>query len=151
MRSFFTIIACVLALIVLLPSCSSRYRTNSEMLAKSKRHKRVPSYSRKHGKKEKYLSRKKGRKDRDMPDPFGAKGHFKRKNTRNSTGIYHTPKQKSHVTTKRTYSKTKRTKRHLRKSGRKIGKEDRRLVNKGKKAKHDRNKNLKKPKKGLFK
>lgn len=151
MRYFLTIIAIFLSVVVLLPSCSSRYRTNSEMLTREKRSNRRPSYKPKHVKKEKYLSRRKGRKDKSMPDPFGSKGHFKRKNTRNSTGIYHTPKQKSHISTKKTYSKTKRTKRHLRKAGRKVGKEDRRLTSGNKKTRKDRNKNLKKPKKGLFK
>jgi hypothetical protein len=150
MRYLLTILAIFLSVVVLLPSCSTRYKTNAEMLSREKRNKRRPSYSVKKKKKEKYLSRRKGRLDKSMPDPFGGKRRFKQRNTRNSTGIYHKPKQKNGVTTKKKYSTTKRTKRHLRKSGRKIGKEDKRLSSRNKKTKRDRNKNLKKPKKGLF-
>jgi hypothetical protein len=151
MRYLLSIIVLLLSFAVLLPSCSSRYKTNQEMLRKEKRGKRRPGYSPKKNKKEKYYSRRKGRLDKDMPDPFGGKKRFKQKNTRNSTGIYHKPKQRNTVSTKKTYSKTKRTKRHLKKASRKMSKEDNRLTSKNKRANKDRKKNLKKPKKGLFK
>lgn len=151
MRHLLTIIALLLSFAVLLPSCSSRYRTNQEMLHKEKRSKRRPSFSAKKKKKEKYYSRRKGRMDKAMPDPFGGKKRFKQKNTRNSTGIYHKPKQRNTFSNKKTYSTTKRTKRHLKKGSRKLNKEDNRLTQRNKRANKDRKKNLKKPKKGLFK
>lgn len=150
MRYLLTILTLLLSFIVLLPSCSSRYKTNKEMLWKEKRKKSRPGYSSKKKKREKYYSRRKGRLDKAMPDPFGGKKRFKQKNTRNSTGIYYKPKQKSTFSTKKTYSTTKRTKRHLRKGSRKMSKEDNRLTTRNKRANKDRRKNLKKPKKGLF-
>lgn len=142
MRYFLSITLFFLSFVVLLPSCAPRYKTNFEMLAKEKRKKSRKSYSPKKKKKEKYLSRRKGRMDKAMPDPFGSKRGFKIKNTRNSTGIHHKPKQRHYVANKKVYTGTKRTKRHLRKGSRKMGKEDRRLGESKKRTNRDRKKNL---------